>query len=82
MRVDLRDRHVSRLSPACGMSYVHGEEGNPGPDNVIAGVLLGWAFLKSGSLLAPIIFHALGNVLAVGVQLRNWYWIQHGLPMP
>lgn len=33
------------------------------PVNVIAGFLLAWAFLKSGSIAVPILLHALGNLL-------------------
>ena len=35
---------------------------NPGPDNFIAGYVLAWAYLKSRSILVPIILHALGNL--------------------
>jgi membrane protease YdiL (CAAX protease family) len=35
------------------------------PDNALAGLLLGWAYLRSGSILVPIFLHALGNALVV-----------------
>ncbi len=36
--------------------------GRPSPDNLAAGFVLGWALLKSESLLIPVILHALGNL--------------------
>jgi membrane protease YdiL (CAAX protease family) len=46
---------------------------NPGPTNLIAGLAFGWAYLASGSLVVPILWHALGNlsVLIVDV-LQCW----------
>ena len=38
--------------------------GHVGPDNQIAGFILAWAFLKSGSLAVPLAFHTLGNLVA------------------
>lgn len=34
------------------------------PINLVAGFLLSWSFLKSGSLLVPFLFHSLGNIVA------------------
>lgn len=39
------------------------------PDNIVAGFILGWAFLKSGSLTVPIILHALGNFCVLSVEI-------------
>ncbi len=48
--------------------------GNPAPTNMVAGFFLAWAYLKSRSLLVPIILHALGN-LSVGVAATViFYW--------
>jgi CAAX protease family protein len=49
--------------------------GNPGPDNLIAGFFLGWAYLKSGSVLVPMILHSLGNLIALSAHLGAWYWL-------
>src|SRR5262249_6202558 len=43
--------------------------GNPGPDNLIAGFFLAWAFLKSGSIAVPLAWHSLGNLCAVVIQV-------------
>jgi len=50
--------------------------GNVGPDNQIAGFVLAWAFLKSGSLAVPLAFHALGNLCALAFHLSWFYWNQ------
>jgi membrane protease YdiL (CAAX protease family) len=50
----------------CVFAALHAAYGNLGVDNAVAGFILGWAFLKSRSLLVPIAWHSLGNLL-VGV---------------
>lgn len=54
---------------------LHVVYGNPGVDNVLAGFLLGWAYLKSGSLLVPIGLHAAGNFCALLLNLGAYYWV-------
>jgi membrane protease YdiL (CAAX protease family) len=49
--------------------------GNPGPDNLIAGFFLSWAYLKSGSILVPLVLHSLGNLLALSAHVGAWYWL-------
>ena len=47
----------------------------PGPDNLIAGFFLAWAFLKSGSIIVPLALHALGNLCALVSWVGMWwYW--------
>jgi len=48
---------------------LHFAYGNPAPDNFVAGYLLAWAYLKSGSIVIPIAWHALGNACAYGLML-------------
>jgi membrane protease YdiL (CAAX protease family) len=38
--------------------------GNPDPFNQLAGFFLAWSFARSGSMIVPFAFHALGNVAA------------------
>lgn len=57
---------------------LHVVYGNPGPDNLIAGFFLAWAFLKSGSIVVPLVWHSLGNLCALAVQVGTWYWITGG----
>jgi membrane protease YdiL (CAAX protease family) len=49
--------------------------GNASPDNFIAGYFLAWSFLKSGSILTPIVLHSLGNVCVLALYVANWYRI-------
>jgi uncharacterized protein len=44
-------------------AFLHHRYGNLSPDNALAGLLLGWAYLRSGSLALPIVLHAIGNAL-------------------
>lgn len=53
---------------------MHLVAGVPGPDNLIAGFFLAWAYLKSGSIAVPIAWHGLGNLFALAVQVAMWYW--------
>lgn len=61
----------------CGGAFaaLHFVYGNPGPDNFIAGYVLAWAYLKSGSILVPIALHALGNLAILGLQFATWWWL-------
>jgi membrane protease YdiL (CAAX protease family) len=52
---------------------VHILGGNPSPENQIGGFLLGWAFLRSRTILVPLAWHAAGNMLAFSAQVANWY---------
>lgn len=49
--------------------------GNPAPDNMIAGFILGWAYLHSGTIVVPIALHALGNLCALAAQVAAWYFL-------
>jgi membrane protease YdiL (CAAX protease family) len=44
---------------------IHHVYGNPGPDNQVAGFVLAWAMLRSGTLWMPIALHAGGNALVL-----------------
>jgi membrane protease YdiL (CAAX protease family) len=54
---------------------IHLIGGNPGPDNQIAGFLLEWAFLRSGTILVPVALHAAGNLIALGLHVAAWRWL-------
>jgi len=47
--------------------------GNPGPDNLLAGFLLAWTYLRSGSILVPFALHALGNLGVLASWVALWY---------
>ncbi len=52
---------------------VHVLRGNAGPDNIVAGFLLEWAYLKSGTVLVPVAMHTGGNALALASHAVNWH---------
>lgn len=52
---------------------LHVVAGVASPDNLIAGFILAWAYLKSGSLAVPITLHALGNFCILAVQVALWF---------
>jgi membrane protease YdiL (CAAX protease family) len=43
-------------------SVLHIIYGNAAPDNLIAGFFLAWAYIKSSTILIPILLHGLGNL--------------------
>jgi uncharacterized protein len=47
--------------------------GNPGPDDLIAGYFLAWAYLKSGTIVVPAALHSLGNFCALAAHFGTWY---------
>lgn len=54
-------------------ALLHVIHGNPGPDNQLAGFMLGWAFLKSKTILVPLAMHSTGNLIALGIQIAAYY---------
>lgn len=51
---------------------IHVIAGNPGPDNLLAGFLLEWAFLRSRTILVPMAMHSAGNLAALVLHLAVW----------
>lgn len=60
------------LFSGAAFAAVHFLYGNPGIDNFVAGYFLAWAFLKSGSILVPILFHSLGNFFILLGHMIAW----------
>jgi membrane protease YdiL (CAAX protease family) len=54
-------------------ALLHAAYGNLAPDNTIAGFVLAWAYLRSSSLLVPIVLHALGNLCVFGIHVALFY---------
>jgi membrane protease YdiL (CAAX protease family) len=52
--------------------------GNPSPENLLGGFILSWAFLKSQTLIVPILLHASGNLFAFLGQVAHFYWCYYG----
>ncbi len=53
------------------LHYVYG---NLGVNHVFAGFVMSWAYLRSGSLLVPILLHSLGNLLVWFLHVGLFYW--------
>jgi membrane protease YdiL (CAAX protease family) len=53
---------------------LHVVTGVASPDNLIAGYILAWAYLKSGSLFIPVTLHALGNLSVLIAEVAAWHW--------
>ena len=51
----------------------HVAGGVASPENQIAGFLLAWAFLRSGTILVPLLWHSAGNLVALGSQMASWH---------
>lgn len=47
--------------------------GNPAPTNALGGFFMTWAYLKSGSLLVPLLYHAAGNLFVLATQVGAYY---------
>lgn len=56
-------------------ALVHMVYGAASPENLVAGFFLAWAYLKSESLVVPILLHSGGNFLALVAQLIGWYLV-------
>jgi membrane protease YdiL (CAAX protease family) len=48
--------------------------GNPSPENLLGGFILCWAYLKSETLLVPLLLHAGGNACAFLANVAYFYW--------
>jgi membrane protease YdiL (CAAX protease family) len=62
---------------ANGLSFgiLHVLYHNPGPDNLVSGFFLAWAYLKSGSIFVPVALHGLGNLCVLASRVAAWYWL-------
>ena len=49
--------------------------GNPSPENLVGGIFLAWAYLKSESIVIPLLLHSLGNLCVLFCQVGAWYWL-------
>ncbi len=48
---------------------LHFVYGNPSPENLVGGFFLAWVYLRSETILLPIMYHSLGNFVALCFQL-------------
>lgn len=76
------------LLPVCGrwttittstaaFGGLHVLYGNPSPENLLGGAVLAWAFLKSRSMLVPVLLHSAGNAVVTAVHFAACYLMTH-----
>lgn len=66
--------------PAVAVSRVlfgalHFLHGNPSPENLVGGWFIAWAYLKSETVVIPLLLHNVGNLLVLLGQLATWYFL-------
>jgi len=54
-------------------AYLHFVYASAGPDNFIGGYFFAWMYLRSGSILVPITFHALANGTLIVINVIAYY---------
>jgi membrane protease YdiL (CAAX protease family) len=54
---------------------LHVVYGNPSPENLVGGFFLAWVYLKSETILLPVILHSLGNFIALLGQVAMWHFL-------
>lgn len=47
--------------------------GNPSPENLLGGFFLAWVYLKSETILLPLLLHSLGNFIVLVGNIAAWY---------
>jgi membrane protease YdiL (CAAX protease family) len=53
---------------------LHVAYGNPSPENLVGCLFLAWAYLKSESIVVPVVLHGLGNLCVLALQVGAWYF--------
>ena len=55
---------------------LHIARGIPSQENLVGGLFLAWAYLKSESIAVPVLLHSLENLCALAAQVGAWYWLR------
>jgi membrane protease YdiL (CAAX protease family) len=56
-------------------AVLHVVGGHPSPENLVGGLFLAWAYLKSESIVVQVLLHGVGNLCALAGQVGAWYWL-------
>lgn len=66
-----------RTIAVCGVLFaaLHVAYGIPSPENLVGGFLLAWVYLKSETILLPVLLHSFGNLFVLVTQVVGWYVI-------
>ena len=70
--VALVPRWAAVLLSGVAFGYLHFVYNGAAPNNVIAGFVFAWIYLKSGHIGMPIAFHALGNGAVIAINAIIW----------
>lgn len=54
-------------------ALLHVFYGNPSPENLLGGFFLAWTYLKSETILIPVLLHSVGNLLVLISHSIAWY---------
>ena len=63
------------LASGAVFGFAHVVYGNPSPENLVGGFFLGWCYLKSGTILIPLLLHSLGNLCVLLGQVEGWHLV-------
>jgi len=76
--VSLTGRSGAILASGIVFAGLHWIYGNASIENQVAGFILAWAYLRSGTLVIPILIHAVGNLMALDLQLIAYHVLGPG----
>jgi membrane protease YdiL (CAAX protease family) len=71
--VAVAPRWLAVVASGALFAYLHFLYGNAGPDNFVGGYFFAWMYLKSGSIVVPIVFHAAGNGALIVLHVAAYY---------
>jgi uncharacterized protein len=72
--IALLGRRPSIVLSGVVFAALHVVYGNPSPDNFSAGFVFAWAYFRSGTLLVPVMLHALGNACVTAWYVGYFWW--------
>lgn len=73
--VTVLPRWATVIISGVAFGYLHVVYGVAAPNNLIAGFVFAWMYLKSGNILVPVAFHALGNAAVFAINLVTFWLI-------
>lgn len=71
--VAVAPRWAAVVASGAVFAYLHFVYDNPGPDNFIGGYLFAWMYLRSGSILVPMAYHALANGTLIVINVIAYH---------
>ncbi len=68
----LGSRWLAVVVSGAAFGYVHVLYGVPAANNIAAGFVFAWMYLRSGSIAVPMAFHALGNLAVAALSYLSY----------